>query len=115
MRLLSEMGLTPSQQMEIEHADQALVDAWLVAVGNAGSSLKSPTGFFLAGVRSGVSPTALTDDRVRLARVRVRNLRHEMPTEDEAMADIFGQGGLLYGRDDPMLRSELTQIWRERG
>lgn len=115
MRLLSEMGLTPSQQREIEESDPGLVEAWLDAVGNAGSSLKSPTGFFLTGVRSGVSPHALTDDRVRLARVRIRNLRHELVSEADAIEEIFGKGGLLYGRDDPALRSDIAAIWSERG
>lgn len=115
MRMLSEMGLTPSQQAEIEQADPELVDEWLMAVGNAGASLKSPTGFFLVGVRSGVRPSTLTDDRVRLARVRMRNVRHELPTEAEAMEEIFGKGGILYGREDPAIRSELVAIWSERG
>jgi hypothetical protein len=111
--VLDEFGLTPAQQMEVANSDQDLVTAWLSATA-AARGLKSPVGFFLAGLRSGAMPAAGNDDRIRLARIRMRNLRHCFPTEAEALAEVFGAGGLLHDRDDPNLKAEMSAIWSER-
>jgi len=114
MTLLAELGLTPAQIHEVEETDDDLVTMWLAATASA-RGLKSPAGYFLAGIRSGQSPTNDADARVRLARIRLRNLAHLFPTEDEALEEIFGQRGPLQHRaGDQVLRSEFAAIWHER-
>jgi hypothetical protein len=111
---LSNLGLTPGQLAEVEDAGSELVAAWLRAT-EARHGLKSPTGWFLAGVRSGELPDAPSDsdraNRIRLAELRIRDLWHELPSEAELLEEVFNRQGLLYAYDSPELRELMVSYW----
>lgn len=95
MLTLDDLGLTPKQFAETELADPQLVSAWLEAAG-LNTGLKSPAGWFLAGLRSGQPPADLDDARRRRAvsnaEALVRNVGHAVPDVEELVASLFGPG-----------------------
>jgi hypothetical protein len=66
-----------AQLAELAQFDKALVEAWLEAVAHIGSEIHSPTGWFLAGVRSGRLPGAASEpERAQAIRLAERYLRN---------------------------------------
>lgn len=106
--------LLPAQRDEIAGYDPELVQAW-VDFTDSKPDLHTPVGFFLTGVRSKRMPNdTVYDDTLRLARIRMINLRHCFPTAEQALEEVFGEGGLLRHRETPELRAEFTALWEKR-
>lgn len=131
---LDDLALTPKQHAELGNADPTLVNAWLEATGMA-SGIKNPTGWFLAGLRTGAPPADLDDARQRTAVLKaerlIRNHAGNIPTEVELLETVFGEPELTadvatlerVGRDlsadaeemlGPTLRAQLAHT-RLRG
>lgn len=96
---LRDLGLTSAQAAEVALAEERLVRDWLEACGRR-EGLRSPAGWFLAGVRSGSSPDGGPDEAgkalaTRLAERRIVNLGHELPSEAELVEELFGRRALL--------------------
>jgi hypothetical protein len=114
---LTDLGLTPTQLHELEQQDQTLVEEWLEALAHQ-HGLRTPTGWFLAGVRSGVSPQAQHDQRrdkaIALAEKRVRNLAYAIWHEHELQAELFDRQGLLHAwAGDQLLEQRMLRLWRD--
>jgi len=115
---VEELGLTPGQLAEVEGCDAQIVAAWLEAVEHA-TGLRSPAGWFMAGVRSGNLPAVVDDARraqaIRLAELRVRNIGHVLPDEHELREELFGKRALLEPwASDELLVARMLQLWREQ-
>ena len=112
---LDQLGLTPSQQTELTTHDPNLVTSWLTAVA-AARGLRSPAGWFLAGVRSGNMPSvqlgAAEQQAVRRAEARVRNIGYCLLTERELLDELYGRGGPLEHYPN-LNREQLLAQWRE--
>lgn len=113
---VDELGLTPGQLAELEHLDQALIDAWLSALEHV-RGVHSPVGWFLAGVRSGSFPGAVADNEkeqlVRLVQRWLRNAGLYEPDEPSLLDALFGQhGGLRALASDEQLRRRMLELWR---
>ena len=108
-----DLGLTLFQMNEVENADPALVDAWLEAA--AAPEIRSPTGFFLKGLRTGSPPQGTSNERVHI----VQAAEHWMARvgalydrEESALAELFDRGGMLqHFVDDPSLVERMRLIW----
>jgi len=100
---LAELGLTPSQLAEIEDLEPVLVEAWLSALSSA-HGLRSPVGWFLAGVRSGIIPGAVTDNARIQAERYIRKVGYLHQTEDEIRDELASR---RWPVDD-----RLVEIWR---
>jgi len=105
---IDELGLTPAQLAELQACDASLVEAWLTAAA-AAHGLRSPTGWFLSGVRSGNMPQS-EPDRLRSLRVRqaerfVAAAGYVFESEDELVDYLFSRGGWL----EPWAGDELLQ------
>ncbi len=92
-----DLALTPKQYAELNLADTDLVHAWLEAT-ELNTGLKSPVGWFLAGVRTGQYPANLDDAKQRravmVAEAEVRNIGANIETEDELIATLFNPPNL---------------------
>ena len=113
---LEELGLTPLQLREVEDSGSDLVQAWLGALG-ASHGLRSPTGWFLAGVRSGNKPDVGQDARklesLRLAERYLSSVACALPTEAELLDEVFGaRGRLRPWASDGELRARIVETWR---
>ena len=112
---LTELGLTPAQYAEMQELEEELVQAWLAAV-SASSGLRSPVGWFLAGVRSGTLPGAVPDNKrlreVHLAESWIRNAGLFEPDEASLLDALFGEHGRLRSLDAPELRARMLSTWR---
>jgi hypothetical protein len=116
---LADLGLTSAQLAEVRAVDNQLVRDWLEACGRR-AGLRSPAGWFLAGVRSGNPPTHGVDESgkaqaVRLAERRIANLGHQLPSEAELLAELFGKRALLeaWAHDDE-LRARMLDTWKRQ-
>jgi hypothetical protein len=113
---LDQLGLTPIQMGEVRSADPALVAAWLAAASLP--EIKSPAGFFLVGLRSGLSPAVVADAtrarKIRTASAWIRNVG-AIVSEDEMAEELFdGRGAqLARWRDDDGLREAMRVLWRQ--
>jgi hypothetical protein len=89
---LEDLALTPKQHAELTLAEPRVVSAWLEAV-SLKSGLKSPAGWFLAGVRSGDTPPGLDDARERHAVIRaetlIANIGANIVSESELLDELF--------------------------
>jgi len=116
---LADLALTSAQAAEVELADKALVADWLEACGRR-KGLRSPAGWFLAGVRSGNRPDSLPDESgktqaIRLAERRIANLGHQLPSESELIEEIFGKRALLEPwAGDEALRARMVETWKHQ-
>ena len=112
---IDELGLTPIQVNEVRSADQNLVVAWLAAASAPG--VKSPTGLFLAGIRSGQTPGVVADSvrarKVRTARAWIRNVG-AIVSESEMIEELFDgtNAQLARWRSDGELREQMSEAWR---
>lgn len=97
MSTLDSLALTPKQQAELASVEAGLLEAWLSAL-DSSPDVRSPVGFVLAGVRSGVAPAAADDARARSATLRaertVRNLGATIADEAELIAILFAPAEL---------------------
>jgi hypothetical protein len=113
---LEDLALTPPARAELEAYPDELVQAWLQAVSRS-HGIRSPAGFFLAGVRSGNMPGDLADERrskaVYLAELWLRNVGHVIPSELELERVLFGPRQRLepWAADDE-LRRRMLELWR---
>jgi len=119
---LEDLGLMSFQLAEIEQEADDLVSAWLRAASEPG--VRSPSGFFLAGVRSGAMPlghgTAPSTEERRAQKV-LRAERwvsqvgifFDRPSEIEA--ELFdGPNSMLRDlRDDETLRKRMVKLWAQ--
>ena len=113
---LEELGLTPLQLAEVQDSGSDLVQAWLGAV-SARTGLRSPAGWFLAGVRSGNKPDVVQDARklesLRLAERYLSSVACALPTEAELVDEVFGaRGRLRPWASDEQLRARIVETWR---
>ena len=113
---LDELELTPNQRDEVNDADPALVAQWLEALSTK-SGIKSPTGWFLKGLRSGKPPGYTRDaSQARatdLAERETRNALLYCPDEADYLSAIFDHSGRLHAQaDDRELRERMAQLWR---
>lgn len=87
---INELSLTPNQLMEVDRLDRDFVDAWLAELDAKRATIKSPTGFFIAAIRTGQLPAAsvATDHlkHIRGAERWIRNVGNLIPAEDETIA-----------------------------
>ena len=116
MLSLYDLGLTHLQMSEVSSANPELVDAWLHAAG--APKIKSPTGYFLSGLRSGVMPVSQDIDArraaVRLAELWITNAGLYVPTEHEVLSELFERSGshLHPWYDDEDLRAQMVDVWQ---
>jgi len=112
---IDELGLTPIQVNEVRNADQNLVVAWLAAASAPG--VKSPTGLFLAGIRSGQTPGVVADAtrarKTRTAMAWIRNVG-AIVSESEMIEELFDgtNAQLARWRSDEELREQMNEAWR---
>jgi len=112
---IDELGLTPIQVNEVGDTDPNLVVAWLAAASAPG--VKSPTGLFLAGIRSGQTPGVVADAtrarKVRTASAWIRNVG-AIVSEGEMVEEIFDgtNAQLARWRSDDELRAQMHDLWR---
>lgn len=116
MTYLSELELTPTQMNELEDSDPELVAQWLEAVSTK-TGIKSPAGWFLAGIRSGKRPGEQHDPSrtkaVDLAERYIRNAGLYLPDETSVIDELFGQRGRLKTwTTDPTLQERMLIHWR---
>lgn len=111
---IRDLGLTLFQMNEVDETDPALVDAWLAAA--AAPEIRSPTGFFLKGLRTGQPPQGTSNERVHVVLQAERWMKTVgifYVTEGQACGELFDRGGLLahYPEDDE-LRGRMAHLWR---
>lgn len=115
MLSLTDLGLSPYQLSEVEALDETLVASWLKAAAEPG--VKSPTGFFLTGVRSGkLAFGASENDRSRSVHLAERWMMNcgILDHLEGAMSEVFDQqhSRLRIWRDDQELRDRFESLWR---
>jgi len=116
MRELSSLGLTIRQNQEVLEADPLLVAAWLDAIDDP--MIENPTAWFLVGVRSGLFPVQLADQRRAKAIHRAErwtiNAGCFMPDEQNYLSELFdGPAGMLrHYRDEEPLRERMAQLYK---
>lgn len=116
---LTDLQLTPGQTLELETHAPEYIDAWLEATEAQGNTLKSPTGWFLAGIRSGRDPgdpsakrDATREKAIELAERETRNALLYCPTRTDYLDAVFGQHGRLKAwADDQPLQQRLVDLW----
>lgn len=114
---ISELGLTPTQLAELDNLDDGYVQAWLEAL-TVAKGIKNPTGWFLAGIRSGRHPADPPTDTTRdkqalLAETWIRNAGLYLPTEAELLDALFGPHGRLKAwASDDVLRTRMENLWQ---
>lgn len=120
MTALAELGLTPTQYAEVEAHDPEHIDAWLHALDQLPRTVKSPTGWFLAGIRTGGRPGDSTDaertKQVHLAERYLANAGIYEPSEEAILDALFGDHGRLkQWAHDQQIRTHFAELWaRER-
>lgn len=103
------------QMQEVAAADVALVEAWLHAAG--APKIKTPTGYFLTGLRSGEMPLAQNIDArrsaVKLAELWIVNAGLYVPTAEEVLDELFERNSsrLHAWYDDEDLRAQMLDVW----
>ena len=117
MLQISDLGLTLFQLAEVHDCDQRLVEEWLAAASSSG--IRSPTGFFLTGLRSGKPPSegGGGDDRVHAVRRAERwivNAGCLLDREQAVLDELFDdRNGLLrVYHEDEELRRRMVSLWR---
>jgi len=115
MMMLSELGLTPKQQAEVEQLDPILVEEWLEEVDRPG--VPNRTAWFLTGVRTGQHPTERADPirarKIRTAHAWIRNVG-AIVSESEMIEELFDgtNAQLARWRSDEELREQMSEAWR---
>ena len=111
---IPDLGLTRFQINEVSEADPVVVAAWLMAASEP--EIRSPTGFFLTGLRSGTLPS---DDRperahvVLLAERWIERVGLLYDREEDVLDELFNQRGLLRQHNgDMQLQARLMGLWR---
>jgi hypothetical protein len=104
------------QTEEMLAADPLLVSAWLDRVSDP--DVENPASWFLTGVRSGIFPHQLADQRraqaIHLAERWIVNAGLFVPDETNVLDELFdGQSAPLrhYAHEEP-LREKLLSLWR---
>jgi hypothetical protein len=114
---VEDLGLTPSQLAEVRDADKAQVGAWLEALAST-PGLRSPAGWFLAGVRSGNRPNTFSDgvraQAVHNAERFMINAGRDLPSEAEVLDELFGRHGVLRHWQDAELTARMVALWHEQ-
>lgn len=121
---LLDLGLSSFQLQEMENLEPTLVTAWLEAASKP--SVRSPTGFFLTGVRTGQPPRDAgggEGDRTRAVHLAERWIEFAgllCDSEEAILDELFeaNQGRLRPWRNDLELRARMVHYWqqeRERG
>lgn len=116
---LSDLSLTPGQQIELETFSPEYVQAWLEATEAQGNAINSPAGWFLAGLRSGRNPgdpsaqrDASREKLITLAERETRNALLYCPDDLDYLDAIFGQHGRLKAwADDQTLRARMLALY----
>jgi hypothetical protein len=112
---ISDLGLTLFQLNEVNEADAALVDAWLEAAG--APEIRSPTGFFLKGLRTGAPPSGEGGERVQLvlrAERWIERVGMLYDQEDAVLGELFDRNGILRDHaEDVQLQRRMLDLWRE--
>ena len=94
---LSDLALTPTQHTELQNHDPTLIDAWLTAL-NTTPGIKSPTGWLLAGIRTGKPPadlnTAHERQAIQKAERLLTNIGANIHTEPELLQTLFAPADL---------------------
>jgi hypothetical protein len=117
---IRDLELTPLQVRDIEDSDPALVASWLAAASEP--EIRSPTGYFLAGMRSGEPPWGPNREHaqnLRLAERWVENVGLLYDQEEAVLDELFGRNGLLrHHAGDVQLQKRMLLLWaanRPRG
>jgi hypothetical protein len=109
---LADLGLTMFQILEVEEADPAVVDAWLARASDP--EIRSPTGFFLKGLRTGKPPDDRLPERARIITVAehwVERVGCLYDRESDMLGELFDQGLLRHLADDVELQKRMVTIW----
>jgi hypothetical protein len=115
---LEDFDFSEDQLAELRGYPEELVKAWIKA--STHPSVKSPAGFVLTGVRSGVMPFGQGGDEskrataVRLAERWITNAGMFCPSPAEVESELFDgpASPLRYYREDGALRERMVTLWR---
>jgi hypothetical protein len=116
MRELKDLGLTLKQMEEVMQTDPLLVSAWLDRVDDP--MIDNPTAWFLTGIRSGIFPHQLADQRRAKAIHRAERWTIDagcfMPDETNYLSELFdGPAGMLrHWRDEEALKEKMLTLYR---